>query len=70
MTQSRTMSAIESCINVGSGYILAMATQAVVYPIYGIQTSVGQDAGIAVIFTIVSLIRSFFWRRVFSRLLR
>ena len=60
------MSAVETGLNIGSGYVLAMLTQAVVYPLYDITTSTGQDAGIAAIFTVVSLIRSYLWRRLFS----
>lgn len=68
MTQSRTQSALETTLNIGSGYLLAMATQAVLYPLYGIHTSVSQDAGIAAVFTVVSLVRSYVWRRIFNRL--
>ena len=67
MGQTRRQSMIETAINIGSGYLLAMLTQAVLYPMYGIETSVGQDAGIAAVFTVVSIIRSYIWRRIFNR---
>lgn len=68
MAQSRTQSALETALNIASGYLLAIATQAVLYPLYGIHTSVTQDAGIAAVFTVVSLVRSYAWRRIFNRL--
>lgn len=68
MNQSRTQSALETTLNIGSGYLLAMVTQAMLYPLYGINTNVYQDAGIAAVFTAVSLVRSYVWRRIFNRL--
>lgn len=66
MSQSRAMSAIETALNIGSGYLIAVVTQAIIYPMYGIHTTVSENASIAVIFTVVSLIRSYAWRRFFA----
>lgn len=66
--QSKKMSAIETVINVGSGYILALVIQATVFPWFGIITSIAEDLSIAAIFTIASLIRSYFIRRIFENL--
>lgn len=68
MTQSRTMSAVESVANVAIGYGVAVATQAAVFPLFGIHATVGDHLAIGALFTIVSLVRSYCLRRVFNRL--
>ena len=54
-------------MNVGAGYGVAMVTQALVFPVFGFYASVSQHAGIALIFTVVSLVRSYALRRFFNR---
>ena len=68
MTQSRTMSAAESVANVAVGYGIALATQVVVFNALAIPVSLGQNLWIGVVFTVVSLIRSYILRRFFNRL--
>jgi len=70
MTQKRTHSALESVANLAVGYALAMAVQAIVFPIVlGVQATTTQHAGIALIFSVVSLARSYTLRRLFNRFL-
>ena len=64
--QSRTMSLIEALANVLVGYGVAVATQAVVFPLFGLQASLDQNLAIGLIFTFVSLVRSYALRRVFN----
>lgn len=66
MTQSRRMSAIEAATNVAVGYGLAVATQAAIFPLFGLTSSFGQNLAIGVVFTVVSLVRSYALRRVFN----
>jgi hypothetical protein len=66
MKQSRRMSLVEACTNVVFGFVLALLTQGLVYPLFGISTTVGTDAVLAVIFTCVSLARSYLIRRAFE----
>ena len=68
MTQSRIMSAVESVTSMAIGYGVAIATQAVVFPLFGIYTTVGDHLAIGGIFTVVSLVRSYFLRRLFNRI--
>ena len=68
MTQSRAHSAIESVANVAVGYTLAIATQAAVFPMFGLHASAGQHMAIGAIFTVVSLVRSYALRRAFNRI--
>lgn len=68
MTQSRTMSAVESVANVTIGYGVAVATQAAVFPLFGIHATAADHLAIGAIFTVVSLVRSYLLRRVFNRM--
>ena len=69
MTQKRLHSALESATNVAVGYAVAMVAQAVVFPLFGFYASTAEHAGIALIFTVVSLVRSYALRRLFNRFL-
>ena len=64
--QSREDSFLEALTNVVLGFLLALVTQATVYPLFGIATTIATDSTIAVIFTLVSLIRSYLVRRAFE----
>jgi hypothetical protein len=68
MRQSRLISLVEAVANVAVGLILAVAVQIVVFPILGLQASLGQNLALALVFTGVSLARSFVFRRVFESL--
>ena len=50
------------------GLIVAMATQIVAFPLLGLQASLGQNARLALVFTVVSIGRSFLLRRLFEGL--
>jgi hypothetical protein len=64
--QSRLMSLVEAIVNVGISYGLAVLTQIVVLPIFGLQTSLRNNLTIASIFTVVSIARSYVLRRAFE----
>ena len=66
--QTRTGSLVEAGTNVLVGYGLALATQALVFPLFGIMTTLAQDSALAGVFTLVSLAHSYLLRRVFERL--
>ena len=68
MNQSRTMSAAESVANVAIGYGIALITQVVVFDALAIPVSLEQNLWIGVVFTVVSLVRSYILRRFFNRL--
>jgi hypothetical protein len=60
-------SLIESFIDVGSGFLLAILIQLLLFPLFGLYPSILDSIGIALIFTVVSIIRSFIWRVIFKR---
>ena len=68
MSQSRRLSMIEAVTNVVVGYALAVITQLIVFPLFGLQVSLGDNLAIGVLFTGGSLIRSYVLRRLFARL--
>ena len=68
MTQSRTMSLVEAVTNVAVGYGLAVITQIIVFPLFGLHASLGENLLIGCLFTAVSLVRSYAFRRIFNAL--
>ena len=62
------MSAAESVANVAIGFGIALATQVVVFDALKIPVSLEQNLWIGVVFTVVSLVRSYLLRRMFNRL--
>lgn len=67
MTQSRTMSAVEAVANVAVGFVVAVVAQMLVFPLFGLHASLGDNLAIGAIFTVVSLVRSYALRRLFNR---
>ncbi|MCU4654490.1 hypothetical protein N8I71_16745 [Roseibacterium sp. SDUM158016] len=70
MSQSRTMSLVEALTNVAVGYGLAVATQATVFPLVGVEIRTRQMLLVGLAFTLVSILRSYVLRRLFGRLTR
>lgn len=70
MTQTRRMSLLESVTNVVVGYVLAIITQIVVFPLFGIVTELKQHLAIGLAFVVVSLARGFVLRRIFEHFSR
>ncbi|SET17064.1 DUF7220 family protein [Oceanicella actignis] len=66
MKQSRTMSMVEAVANVIVGYVLAIATQIVVFPWFGIETGLADHLTIGLAFVGVSLLRGYLLRRLFE----
>ncbi|WP_300585285.1 hypothetical protein [Marivita sp.] len=68
MKQSRLMSLIEAITNVIVGYGLAVITQIIVFPWFGIEATLGEHLAIGMAFVCVSLARSYLLRRLFERI--
>lgn len=62
------MSLVEAVANVMVGFGLAVLTQTIVFPLFGLSTSIEQNLQIGAIFTAVSIVRSFTLRRLFEAL--
>jgi hypothetical protein len=68
MSQSRKHSMVEVIASTVVGFVVAMAAQIIIFPLYGLETHIGQDFQIAGIFTVISVIRSYIFRRIFNHL--
>lgn len=66
MKQSRTMSLVESLTNVAIGYGIAVITQILVFPLFGLSTTLAENMAMGAIFTVVSIARSYMLRRLFE----
>ena len=66
MKQTRLMSLVESIANVVVGYGVAVVTQILIFPIFGLHTTLAQNLKMGAIFSIVSIARSFVLRRAFE----
>ena len=66
--QSRLMSLVEAGANVAVGFSVALATQLVVFPVFGLEATLGQNLAIRGVFTAVSVVRSYLLRRAFEAL--
>jgi hypothetical protein len=62
------MALVEAATNVVVGYGLAVLGQVVVFPVFGIRVSLGENLAIGTVFTVVSIARSFVLRRLFERI--
>ena len=66
--QSRCRSFIEASTNTASGIAVAFAATFIVFPMFGYEATVEKSLYISLIFTVISLIRSYVIRRLFNRL--
>ena len=67
MQLSMTSDIIESIIDVGSGFLLAIVIQLLIFPLFDLYPSILDSMGIALIFTVVSMTISALWRRYFRK---
>lgn len=66
MRQSKKQSLLEVIISTAIGYIVALATQILIFPWFDIEIKFSEQLAIGIIFTIVSIIRGFCVRRLFN----
>lgn len=66
MKQSRAMSLVESIANVAVGYGVAVVTQILIFPVFGLHTTLAQNLKMGAVFTVVSIARSYLLRRLFE----
>jgi hypothetical protein len=67
MKQTKTSSILEQFLNVGSGIIISMGTwEFIIAPMWGFTTSFADNIQITVIYTTISMVRGYTWRRMFT----
>ena len=70
MEQSKVESMIEAFFNIGSGFILSVIVWQILAHYLGIPMPLAKNLFITSIFTVVSLARSYLWRRFFNARLK
>jgi hypothetical protein len=68
MRQARVRSLVEAVTNVVVGYGVAVGIQILVFPVFGVIVNLAQNLAIGLVFTTVSIVRSYFLRRLFEAL--
>jgi hypothetical protein len=64
--QTRLGSFVEACLNIAIGYTVAILAQMAIFPLFDIHISHAEHHMIGVLFTLVSLVRSYSIRRLFN----
>lgn len=64
--QTKKMSLIETLSSVAIGYIISLAAQMIIFPIFEIEVSLTDNLIIGLFFTVVSIIRGYYVRRLFE----
>jgi len=65
--QPRIHSLIESFVNVLIGYVVAISSQLLIFPLFNINIPLSDNLLIGVYFTVISLARSYAVRRWFNK---
>lgn len=66
MAQLRKHSILETVCSTAFGYFIGLGAQMLVFPMFGFNVTLGQDVWIVTIFTGISLIRGYVFRRLFN----
>jgi hypothetical protein len=66
VSQTRRQSLIETVVGVAIGFALSMVASVIVYPLFGHSFTLAQNAGITVVFTVLSIARGYGVRRFFN----
>ena len=66
MQQTKIESLIESLVNILIGYGVALISQIIVFPIFGIDVPLKTNLWIGLWFTVISFVRSYIIRRWFN----
>ena len=66
MSQSRRHSMLEACAGTAIGFVVSVLASLVVYPMHGHAFSLTEVSSITLIFTVLSVVRSYIVRRLFN----
>jgi membrane protein CcdC involved in cytochrome C biogenesis len=65
--QSKRRSALEAVTNVTVGFLVAVGANLLVLPAFGYEVTIIDSFAIGWVFTVISMLRSYFLRRLFNR---
>jgi hypothetical protein len=66
MAQSRKHSLLEAALNTFSGFVISYFVAELTFAYFNFQTTHKDTFTITCIFTLVSIVRSYIWRRIFN----
>jgi len=66
MSQTRKQSAIEAVMNVAVGFLINFTANMTLFPLFGWEISVEQNIGLGILYTMISLARSYCLRRFYN----
>ena len=66
--QSKKLSVVEVIVNVGSGYIISLCIQIMLFPLFDVHMSIADNALMTLAFTVISLLRGYIVRRMFNKI--
>lgn len=64
--QKRRHSLLEACLNTATGFCISYLLGLFVFPLFGFKVTLSQNFWIVLIYTVVSIVRSYIWRRTFN----
>ena len=67
MPQSRLASFVEAWANVAVGFAINMVANLIVLPAFGYHVTMADALGIGLVFTAISVVRSYVLRRLFNK---
>lgn len=66
MNQSRLESAIEVASNIAVGFSINLIAVPLIFPLFGYYIGFGENVGIGIVFTFISIARQYVIRRCFN----
>lgn len=64
--QRRRTSLLEASLSTLTGFIISYAATFAIMPLLGIHTNAAQNFYMVMIYTVISVIRQYIWRRIFN----
>ena len=67
MSQSKTHSIIESLTHTGTGLLVGVIGQLIIFPVFGIQATLLENFIISAFFTVIGVVKGYLIRRWFNK---
>lgn len=64
--QKRRHSLLEASLNTATGFCISYLLGLFIFPLFGFPVTPAQNFWIVLIYTVVSIVRSYIWRRTFN----
>ncbi len=64
--QKKHHSLLEACVSTSIGFVVAYATTITVLPLFGLRPTLSESFWITCIFTVISILRGYYVRRLFN----